>query len=133
MHCGEELGLNYERLYKACKLVAQESRIPFWPMKPVAADLVGTYEHGFGTRWMSSLGRPEAFEPYSPETVGKPFHITLGKRSDRDAVALKQEELGRDCPEEMLDRLTQQVQQQAMLKRGAVTDAEFLALLEGEE
>ena len=70
--------------------------------------------------------------PYSSETVDKPFHITLGKRSDRDAVTLKPEDLGRDLPEEVLERLVQLVQQRAMLKRGAVTDTEFLALLEGE-
>ena len=68
---------------------------------------------------------------YRPEMVGKSFYVTLGKRSDRDTVALKLEELGRDYAEEMLDRLTQQLQQRAMLKRGSVTTAEFLTRREG--
>ena len=71
---------------------------------------------------------PPAIEPYAAVLVGAERGIVLGKKSGRDSIRIKAEELGLDLPEERWPELLAAVKALAIEKRGLVTDSEFCAL-----
>ncbi len=71
---------------------------------------------------------PPAIEPYAAALVGAERGIVLGKKSGRDSIRIKSEQLGLNLPEERWPDLLDEVKALAIRKRGLVSDSEFCAL-----
>ena len=78
----------------------------------------------------SQFNVPEAIEPFSAELVGARRAIVLGKKSGLDSIVLKCKELGLDITEDLCPAVLAAVKQKGIEKRGLVSDAEFIQIIE---
>ncbi len=124
---GIKTKIRKERIYNTSKLVERLTRIVVPPNKPVVGDNAFTHESGIHT---SALFRDStAYEPISPEVVGRRRVIVLGKHAGRASVEAIMNELGyRATPEQMKEILARIKEIGDKGKR--VTDADVRTIIE---
>lgn len=69
------------------------------------------------------------YEPYDPVEVGKVRRLVIGKYSGTGAIKLKLKEKGVKVPDEVVNRLVEDVKVISMDKGRSLTDREFLCLV----
>lgn len=124
---GIKTKIRKEKIYNTSKLVERLTRIVVPPNKPVVGDNAFTHESGIHT---SALFRDStAYEPISPEVVGRRRVIVLGKHAGRASVEAIMNELGyRATPEQMKEILARIKEIGDKGKR--VTDADVRTIIE---
>ena len=124
---GVKTGIRKERIYNTSKLVERLTRVVVPPNKPVVGENAFTHESGIHT---SALFRDStAYEPISPEVVGRRRVIVLGKHAGRASVEAIMNELGyRATPEQMKEILARIKEIGDKGKR--VTDADVRTIIE---
>jgi len=105
---GDQYGVTHSldttKLRSLCELVAELTRVPLSPMKPVAG--ANTFATEAGIHQDGLLKHPDTYLPYRPELVGaEGVRLVLGRHSGRQAVAHRLGELGL----ELSDRAVQRV------------------------
>jgi isopropylmalate/homocitrate/citramalate synthase len=125
---GWKTGLNLSRFTSVAKEVSQLSGIPI----PVNKAVVGenAFRHEAGMVVAGVLKDPFTAEAYEPEIVGQQRMILLGKKSGLVSIDYKLEEIGIDMPSELRPRLLEEVKAEAVRKGRAISDGEFLQLVE---
>jgi isopropylmalate/homocitrate/citramalate synthase len=123
---GVETALRLDRVREVSARVAELSRTPLDPWKPVVGDTLFTRESGAVA---SQFHDPEAIEPYSSELVAAPRQIVLGKKSGLDSIRIKLDDLGLDVPEERWPELLAAVKRRGTERRGLVGDDELRELV----
>ena len=82
---GEQCGVDPRRLAELADLVASASARPLAPDRPVTGR--GVFRHESGIHVRGLLADPSTYEPFSPETIGRPpSEIVLGKHSGTAAI-----------------------------------------------
>jgi 2-isopropylmalate synthase len=115
-------------LYSLCKLVEEISRINFVPNKPVCGENI--FSHTSGIHQAAVLKHPVTYEPYPPELIGRTRKLILGKLSGSHAVRAKLKEFGINADETKVKKITEMVKKTSESRRSALTDNEFLDLLQ---
>ena len=92
------------------------------PWSPLVGENLFRRETGTA---VSQFHLPEAIEPYASAVVGATRSVVLGKRSGRDSIRIKCEELGLEVSPEGQRALLEGVKDLATRKRALVTDDEF--------
>lgn len=86
--CGTQLvtGIDLAELTRLCSLAESITGIAPHPSKPITGSAVFTHESGIHAH--ATLKDPSAFQPFSPETVGRSEQtIVAGKHSGTSAIA----------------------------------------------
>lgn len=124
---GMEVELDLAKLRAVSEMVQRAAgyRVDAW--KPAVGENLFRRESGAVA---SQFHIPEAIEPYAAALVGASRSVVLGKKSGLDSIRLKCRELGVEVAKEREAALLAAVKQKAIAKRGLLSDAEFLALVQ---
>ena len=132
MMYGVESDVKFEKLRSLSKLIQERSGISVPPQKPIVGDGLFTTESGIIAGWWNRLepqGMPLEMFPFLPETVGHgPVKVILGKKSGRDSIVYKAKKLNLKVDERQIDTILMNVKEEAMAKKRALTDEEFIAI-----
>lgn len=122
---GCKTNLKLEMVHLVSRRVRELSRYQMAPWTPLVGENLFRRETGTA---VSQFHVPQAIEPYSATLVGAERAVVLGKRSGKDSIRIKCEELGLQIGPEAQNALLARVKEMATRKRGLVTDDEFRAL-----
>jgi homocitrate synthase NifV len=115
-HLGIDGGCRLDALLPVAQFVAEASRRPIPPNKPIVGRAI--FEHESGIHVDGVLKVPDAFEPFMPEIVGAERRIVIGKHSGSSAIQHVLAEQGIEAEREKLAEVTEAVRYEAIrLKR----------------
>lgn len=125
---GIRTGIDCSRLRETCLLLERLSgvKVPF--NKPIAGPAAYMKEGGVGIKVATE--HPLVTFPISDRFVGGRRTLVLGKKSGKDSIHMKLDELHETLSEEKVERLLAQVKELSIRERRYLTDAEFRALLD---
>ncbi|MEM4656921.1 MAG: hypothetical protein QXX77_00695 [Candidatus Methanosuratincola sp.] len=128
---GVDSNIKLEELYRLCKLVADISGFPIPLNKPIVGMNVFNIESAQSAQWTSKAEEGYLSYPFAFDLVGHPEpRIILSKKSGPYNLDLKFKELGLDIPRERYPEILGRVYEVSLQKRGAVSDEEFLEILQ---
>lgn len=129
---GVKLGLKYEKLYDLSRLVENLSGVKMPPHKPVVGNGIFRIESGIVVGWwnrLQKLNKPLVMFPYTWDLVGqKNVEIMIGKKSGRESLIRKLEEMGHDPLRYDIDKMLTEVKEESIRKKSPLTDVEFVAI-----
>lgn len=123
-HKGVKL-VDLTKLPYLASLVEAASGITQMPTFPITGDNVFT--HKAGVHQAGVLASPETYEPIPPEVVGRTRDFSLDKYSGRKAIQYRLERMGITVPQEVLDRLVEEVKNSNARR---LRDEDLLEILE---
>ncbi len=130
---GMDVKIKLEELYRLSKTVSDISGYPRCPNKPIVGENVFNIESAQSAQWLA-MTRESGYAlayPFSREVIGHPTpKILLSKKSGPYNLRLKLTELGLRIPEESFPEVLGAIYEKSLQKRGALTDDEFLEVLE---
>lgn len=132
---GVKTGVNLKKLYPACKLAQDLTKVPMPGNKAIIGDNIFTYSTGLSIdlhEKSKEAGRAHAYVPITPELIGrtKGVQIQLGKGSGRSTVRRKLEEFGIEASEEQIEKMTAMVKEEGILRKSNLDDSVFLEITE---
>jgi homocitrate synthase NifV len=122
-------GVDFSRLGELCDAVARAAGRPIPPGKAVVGEAAFAHESGIHADGV--LKRPETYEPFAPEEVGRTRRIVLGKHSGRRAVLHRLAALGLEPSAGRLPGLVGEVRRLALAAKRALSDEDLLDLWRG--
>jgi len=134
MLLGMEVRLKLEELYRLSKTVSEISGYPQCPNKPIVGENVFNIESAQSAQWLA-MTRESGYAlayPFSREVIDHPPpKVLLSKKSGPFNLRLKLTELGLNVPQERFPEVLGAIYEKSLQKRGALSDDEFLEILEG--
>ncbi|MGQ9759442.1 MAG: homocitrate synthase/isopropylmalate synthase family protein [Candidatus Methanomethylicaceae archaeon] len=128
---GLDSNIRLNELYRLSNLVAQYSGFPVPPNKPLVGANIFKVESAQAAQWVATGKEGVLAYPFSKELVGNPeFKIILSKKSGPHNLTLKLRELGIEVPQEKYPEILGMVYERSVGKKGALTDEEFLEILQ---
>ncbi|MCX8181734.1 MAG: hypothetical protein N3D12_01320 [Candidatus Methanomethyliaceae archaeon] len=128
---GVESNIRLGELYRLSNLVSQYSGFPVPPNKPVVGANIFKVESAQAAQWLARGKEGILAYPFSKDLVGNPeFKVILSKKSGPYNVRLKLQELGIEVPQEKYPEILGLVYERSLGKKGALTDEEFLEILQ---
>ena len=129
---GVRLDIKFHRLRELSKLVEKVSGVKMPPHKPVVGDNIFKVESGIVSGWWLNLRKvkkPLVMYPYAWDFVGQEgVELILGKKSGRESVIHKLNELGVDVSKVDVDKLLLLIKEES-LKRKSSISADDLKML----
>lgn len=129
MMLGVETGIQFEKTYELCKLVAKLSRINLQANWPLVGERVFTMESGIVVDLITKM--VEAGEGLPPDKdiaaiLGRKRYIVVGKMSGRTSIKVKIKQLGLPLPEEDdLNQILSRVKERSIAIHDSLSDDEF--------
>ncbi len=124
---GVDTGINLKRIYRTAKLVEKVTGISIPPNKAIVGENAFTHESGIHTS--AILKNASAYEPITPEMVGRERHLVLGKHAGRASVEAVMKELGYKATKEQMAEILKRIKE--LGDRGkTVTDADVRTIIE---
>jgi methanogen homocitrate synthase len=125
---GIKTGINCSLLKETCLLIEKLSgvKVPF--NKPIAGPAAYMKESGVGIK--VAYEHPLVTFPIGEKFVGGTRVLVLGKKSGKDSINMKLNEINIKLPEEKVETLLDQVKQLSIKERRYLTDQEFKDLLD---
>jgi len=126
---GVDTGINLEQIYPAAELVAELTKMPIHPNKPIIGENVFLQGSGM-IAWhqfrLEKAGRPWYHFPFSPQTIGKDkLEIILGVGCGRGIVEHKLAEMGITATREEMGRIADMVKEEAYIRKWSIPDVQF--------
>lgn len=121
-----DAGIHLSRLGGLCDAVSRASGRPIPEGKAVVGE--SAFSHESGIHADGVLKRPETYELFPPEQVGRVRRIVLGKHSGRRSVAHRLSAVGLSAGPETLQALVGAVRRRALEAKKPVEDRELVAL-----
>ncbi|HXW91598.1 MAG TPA: hypothetical protein VEK33_13700 [Terriglobales bacterium] len=118
--------LDLGKTREVSQLVARAAGYTLDAWKPLVGENLFVRESGAVA---SQFHIPEAIEPYSSELVNARRKLVLGKKSGLDSIDRISKELGLSVSAERRGAILAEVKKRATLKRGILTNQEFLEIL----
>jgi isopropylmalate/homocitrate/citramalate synthase len=130
---GVKTGIKFEKLRALSKLVEELSGVKMPPNKPIVGDNVYTTESGIIAGWwarLEKLNMPLEMFPFVPSFVGHDkVRVVLGKKSGKDSIIYKLNELGLKAPEDKVEQILEAVKTYSEQKKRVLTDHEFIEIV----
>jgi 2-isopropylmalate synthase len=121
---GVDTGVKTEHLYPVSQLVAELSKLPVPPNKPVVGENEFLFESGqvaFLNEKIRAAGVP--FQSFLPELIGrKGYGYVLGKMSGGEIITQKLAELGIEAGKEQVAAILERVKAEAGIRKWSVSD-----------
>ncbi len=124
---GIDTGIELKRIYRTAKLVEKVTGIAIPPNKAVVGENAFTHESGIHTS--AILKNASAYEPITPEMVGRERHLVLGKHAGRASVEAVMKELGYKATKEQMNEILKRIKEIGD-KGKTVTDADVRTIIE---
>jgi len=123
---GIDLGLDLQKLQTLSSIVATATATNVYPWQPIVGANVFAHESGIHAK--GTINNAKAFEPFTPEVLGREREIVIGKHSGRASLKYALDHLGVSYSEDKLPMLLQLVREVSMIKSKALS-FEDVALL----
>jgi isopropylmalate/homocitrate/citramalate synthase len=124
---GVDMGIDFSKFYKASVLLQEYSGVKLQRHKAVVGSGAFAQEAGLVvTGWKEF---PFTAEPYLPELVGQTASLLLGKKSGRDSILAKLQEMGLSASEEEAREILKRVKERAQKTKEPIGDEEFEAIV----
>ena len=117
---------NHTFLSSLSGYVANISRIPVSPKKPVVGKDIFTCESGIHIDGL--IKNPSNYEPYDPSEVSLQRKFLIGKKAGTNALRYKLESLGIDAKGHLLEQFLMKVKNESSRLKTSLTDEELLHL-----
>jgi 2-isopropylmalate synthase len=129
---GIKTGVKLNQLKRVSRLVEEISKVKLHPNKPIVGDGIFNVESGLVVDLIEKfrpLGVRSVWGTFVPDLVGaKQQNIILGKGAGKANVQHYLEKYGINLDKDALNDLTQQVKTIGRIKKGNITEEEFLIL-----
>jgi len=129
---GIKTGVKLEKIYETAQLVAQISKVPIHPSKPILGDRLFDIESGVITHYdsiMQAKGIKPVPVPFLPHVVGRdPMKYVIGKGSGRVTVEFFLEKNGLKATPEQIDEIISKVKEEAYITKSLLTEKQFLKI-----
>lgn len=125
---GIDIGVRLEHLKEVSETVQAVSGIRLQPHKAVVGG--NSFVHESGMVVAGLLQHPFTAEPYSPEIVGQKRTILVGKKSGAQSLKWKLEQLGYEPTDGQIEACLEQVKEQALKEKRALSDEEVAVIFE---
>lgn len=122
---GKKTNIDASQIYATSQLVRRLTGIQLQPHKPIVGDNAFAHESGIHVKGV--IVDPCAFEPFSPELVGRVRKIVAGKHAGKHGIKTMLEESGLKLTESQLEEIVRRVKELGD-KGKAVTDTDVLAI-----
>jgi 2-isopropylmalate synthase len=121
----KKTGINTKLLYETSRLVSRLTGIPLQPNKAIVGENAFAHESGIHAKGV--VARPETFEPFTPEMVGRKRKIVAGKHAGRQGLKAELEAVGIHVTDDQLNEIFKRVK--ALGDKGKpVTDTDLFAI-----
>jgi isopropylmalate/homocitrate/citramalate synthase len=126
------LGLNpeidFSKIYSTCKRISELSKVPIPINEPFTGDVAFAREIGLGAKLFNS--HPTTIFPLNPALLGREPKIVLGKKSGKDTIKIKLEELKLSANEESISDILNDVKLFSIEKGTYLTNDEFVSIVQ---
>ena len=124
-----DVGLKFDRLYEASRLLQQLTGIEVQKHKAVVGENAFAIETGtIVAGWMAN---PFTAFPFLAEYVGQNYKVMLGKWSGRSSITWRLKELGLAAAEEQIADIVKLVKEEAERTKATVSDETFRRIVDG--
>ena len=124
---GMDIRVDFKKLYESCQKVSELSRVPIPVNKPLTGDVAFAREIGLGAKLFDTA--PTTLFPVNPAFLNRMPKIVLGKKSGKDSIKIKLDELDLTVEEEKIANLLEEVKNFSIKKGSYLTDDEFISLV----
>lgn len=124
---GIETNVNKQSIYNTSKLVEKLTGVALPLNKPIVGENAFTHESGIHTS--AILRNSSAYEPITPEMVGRKRSLVLGKHAGRASVEAVMKELGYKATKEQMKEILKRIKEIGD-KGKRVTDADVRTIIE---
>lgn len=125
---GIETGIKTEYIMEACKLVEELSGVKLAFNKSLVGQAAYMKESGVGIEVAKNY--PYVTFPISPAFVGAKQLLVVGKKSGKNSIKVKLEDLGLELPDDIVEKLLDIVKTKSIEMRRYLTDTEFKEIVE---
>ena len=125
---GIDLGIDTTKLLELSQIVSFYTKTPLYPWQPIVGENIFSHESGIHANGTLKCGN--AFEPFSPELVGRERKIVIGKHSGKHALKYVLEKSSINVNEEILPSLLNQVRALSIASRSCLSEAQLISLHE---
>ena len=130
---GVRLDIKFHRLRELSKLVEKVSGVKMPPHKPVVGDNIFKVESGIVSGWWLNLRKvkkPLVMYPYAWDFVGQEgVELILGKKSGRESVIHKLNELGVDVSKVDVDKLLLLIKEESLKRKSSISGDDLKMLV----
>ena len=124
---GRDMGLDLSKFYKASSLLQKYSGVKLQRHKAVVGDGAFAQEAGLVvTGWKEY---PFTAEPYLPELVGQKATLLLGKKSGKDSIEIKLNEMNLSIPAKKVGEILKEVKTWAQKTKEPIGNKEFKTIV----
>lgn len=120
-----------EHVLPLCKHVEKASGLGIPLNYPVVGGNMFTHKSGIHVDGI--LKNPSLYEAFDPGKIGAVRRFSLGKHSGKASIKHKLEVMGIPASPIMIERMRQEVNRVGELKKGDLTDEEFVSIIRGLE
>lgn len=124
---GIDVDIDFKRLYEACQKVSELSKVPIPINAPLTGDVAFAREIGLGAKLFSTA--PTTLFPVNPAFLDRKPKIVLGKKSGKDSIKIKLEELNLNINEDQISTLLDEVKTFSIEKGSYLSDDEFIRIV----
>ncbi|MBA1333735.1 MAG: 2-isopropylmalate synthase [Firmicutes bacterium] len=125
---GIETGIKTEYIMEACKLVEELSGVKLAFNKSLVGQAAYMKESGVGIEVAKNY--PFVTFPISPAYVGAKQLLVVGKKSGKNSIKVKLEDLGLELSDDIIEKLLDIVKAKSIEMRRYLTDDEFKGIVE---
>jgi 2-isopropylmalate synthase len=126
-------GVKLDALKRVSSLIEEISKVKVSNNKPIVGNRIFDIESGLvvdAIEKFRPLGVRSVWGTFTPDLVGaKPLNIILGKGAGKANVQYHLNKLGINLNKESLNQLTQQVKDFGRIKKGNISEEEFLIMV----
>ncbi|MDA8124339.1 MAG: 3-hydroxy-3-methylglutaryl-CoA lyase [Deltaproteobacteria bacterium] len=120
---GAKVDLKFDRLYEVANAIARMANVRIGFNKPFVGDVSFTREVGLG---MDVLFRkPTTVFALNPQFIGRNFSVVLGKKSGKESIKVKLDEIGASATDEQVGVMLDLVKRKGIEKKALLTMDEF--------
>lgn len=130
---GVRTNVDFAKLTGLSRLASSLTGIGVPPQKPIVGETLFQTESGIIAGWwkrLEKLNKPLEMMPFLPEVTGQTkMTVVLGKKSGKDSILFKAEELGMAVDEKDIDGILTTIKEEAIRKKRALNDDESSSIL----
>jgi len=124
-----DLGLKYDKFVEASRLVEELSGVKLQRNKPIVGEAAFNHESGLVVSGVLKV--PFSAEAFSPDLVGNIRKIVIGKKSGKDSIINKLNDLRIKATEEQVTEILGKIKEFSVEKKSAITDEDFGEIVKG--
>jgi len=127
---GIKTGVNLEKIYETAQLVAEVSKVPIHPAKPIIGGRLFDIESGVVSHYtsiMQAKGIKPVPVPFMPSLVGRePMKYVIGKGSGRVTVEYYLEKNGMQATTEQIEKILEKIKEEAYITKSLISESQFI-------